>query len=92
VLKSEINSRSETTQTLGTQVLRKATVQTTFKELYESVKGGFVLRPVVEAPPDVRDARDLNSALERSPHGRLGDAGQRFHTRTADRNRGRARG
>jgi hypothetical protein len=69
VLKSEINSRSETTQTLGTQVLRKATVQTTFKELYESVKGGFVLRPVMEAPPDVRDARDLNSALERSRTG-----------------------
>jgi hypothetical protein len=65
VLKSEINSRSESTQTQGTQVLRKATVQATFKELYRHEEGGFLLRPLTDAPPDLRDARDVNAALER---------------------------
>ncbi len=66
LLKSAIKSRSEATQTQGTQVLRKATVQATFKELYEYLESGFALRPATEAPPDVRDARDLETALERS--------------------------
>lgn len=70
VLKSEIKSRMEATQTQGTQVLRKATVQATFKELYEYVEGGFVLRPATKAPPDVRDAQDLGTALERARKGR----------------------
>lgn len=65
VLKSEIKSRSEATQTLGTQVLRKATVQTTFKELYDYVESGFVLRPTSETPPDVDSLRRLETALER---------------------------
>ena len=63
LLKSEIKSRSEATHTQGTQVLRKATVQATFKELYEYVKGGFVLRPTTDAPPDLRNVRDLRTAL-----------------------------
>ena len=66
LLKSEIKSRSEATRTQGTQVLRKATVQATFKELYEYVKGGFVLRPTTDAPPDLRNVRDLRTALEGS--------------------------
>jgi len=66
VLKGEVSSHIEASQTKGTQVLRKATVQTTFKELYEYVEAGFVLRPGKGTPPDVRDARDLNVALERS--------------------------
>ncbi len=65
VLKSQIQSRSQTTQTQGTQVLRKATVQATFKELYEHLEDGFLLRPATETPPDARDARDLETALER---------------------------
>jgi len=65
VLKSEVGSRTEATQTQGTQVLRKATVQTTFRELYEYVKDWFVPRPATEAPPDVHDAPDLSAALER---------------------------
>ena len=69
VLKSELKSRSEATQTQGTQVLRKATVQATFKELYEYVEDGFVLRPTVTQPPDVRNARDLETALERARTG-----------------------
>ena len=66
LLKSEVKSRSEATRTQGTQVLRKATVQATFKELYEYVEGGFVLRPVTDAPPDIRNVQDLETALERS--------------------------
>jgi hypothetical protein len=69
VLKSELKSRSEATQTQGTQVLRKATVQATFKELYEYVEGGFLLRPTMKQPPDVRNARDLETALEYSRAG-----------------------
>lgn len=65
VLKSEISSRSGTTQTQGTQVLRKATVQATFKDFYEHVEGGFTLRPATDTPPDVRDARGLETALGR---------------------------
>jgi DNA polymerase III delta prime subunit len=63
--KSVINSRSESTQTQGTQVLRKATVQATFRDLYEHEKGGFLLTPTTDAPPDLRDSRDVNVALER---------------------------
>jgi len=69
VLKSELKARSEATQTHGTQVLRKATVQATFKELYEYVEDGFVLRPAETQPPDVRSARDLETALEYSRAG-----------------------
>lgn len=65
VLKTEINSRSESTQTQGTQVLRKATVQATFRDLYEHEKGGFLLTPTTDAPPDLRDSRDVNVVLER---------------------------
>lgn len=64
VLKSEIKSRSEATQVQGTQVLRKATVQATFKELYEVVEGGLLLRPTTTAPPDLRNVQDLSTALE----------------------------
>ena len=66
LLKSEIKSRSAATRTQGTQVLRKATVQATFKELYEYVEGAFALRPTAEAPPDLRSVRDLETALERA--------------------------
>lgn len=66
VLKSEIKSRSETTQTQGTQVLRKATIQTTFKELYDYVESGLLLRPATPVLPDVHDAKDLRTALDRS--------------------------
>jgi hypothetical protein len=40
-------------------------VQATFKELYEHEKDGFLLRPTTDAPPELRDARDVNAALER---------------------------
>jgi hypothetical protein len=45
--------------------MRKATVQATFRDLYEHEKGGFLLTPTTDAPPDLRDSRDVNVALER---------------------------
>ncbi len=66
VFKGQIQSRNEAVQTQGTQVLRKATIQATFKELYEYVKAGLMLRTATDAPPDLRNAPDLDAALERS--------------------------
>lgn len=43
VVKSELRTRTEASQSAGTQVLRKATVQSTFRELYESIQPDLVL-------------------------------------------------
>lgn len=51
LLKSEVRSRAEATRTSGTQVLRKATVQGTFRELYRHIKDDFALSlPAAEHP------------------------------------------
>ncbi|MCU1267571.1 MAG: hypothetical protein JWM21_3889 [Acidobacteria bacterium] len=46
---------------LGSQVLRKSTVQTTFKELYELEMNSFAMRPITEKqrPPKVNSLNDL---------------------------------
>ena len=57
--------RGETTRTRGTQVLRKATVQATFKELFDNVEKDLVIRRTPKKAPDGRELRDLELALER---------------------------
>jgi hypothetical protein len=46
VAKGSLSSRLQSAQTFGSQVLRKAIVQTTFKELYEYEQARLRLRPV----------------------------------------------
>lgn len=41
--KSEVHTRAEASQSAGTQVLRKATVQSTFRELYQSIQPDLAL-------------------------------------------------
>ena len=64
VFKTELKGRNEASQAQGTQVLRKATVQATFKELYDLVESELLLRPATSAPPDLSGAKDLSAALE----------------------------
>lgn len=66
VAKTDISSRVQAAQTHGSEVLRKAIVQTTFKELYELEKDRLVMRPVeTDAdPPKVQVANELLSPDE----------------------------
>jgi hypothetical protein len=61
--KADIASRLQAAQTQGSQVLRKAIVQTTFKDLYELEKSSLVMRAAetTEDPPKVRAFGDLLS-------------------------------
>lgn len=54
ILKSNVGSRFEATQSRDSQVLRKATVQATFKDLYEKQSDSLVIKPESSAgvPPD----------------------------------------
>lgn len=45
-LNSKVESRLVTEEARGTQVLRKATIQATFKELHDDLKSSLLLRPV----------------------------------------------
>ena len=65
--KAEVGSQLGATQTTGTQVLRKSTVQSTFRELYSYVYDFLVLAPAAarDAPPcrGIDDVlREVNSA------------------------------
>jgi hypothetical protein len=64
--KADVSSRIQAAQTQGSQVLRKAIVQTTFKELYELEKNGLVMRPVEteERPPKLRGLSEVLSPGE----------------------------
>jgi len=53
VVKSEVRSRAEATRTTGTHVLRKATVQGTFRELYGHIRDELALRPPAATAPDI---------------------------------------
>lgn len=46
VAKAEVNSRTHISQTKGSQILPKSTVQTIFKELYEYEADSLVIKPV----------------------------------------------
>ena len=61
--KADVASRLRAAQTQGSQVLRKAIVQTTFKDMYELEKNGLVMRAVETSddPPNVPALVDLLS-------------------------------
>ncbi|MEU1885251.1 hypothetical protein ABZ491_07175 [Micromonospora rifamycinica] len=63
VAKGEAKSRSEVTNTRTSQVLRKATVQATFKDLYELEEGNLAIRPFTPAdkPPTVRTLGEIEA-------------------------------
>ncbi|MGY3515088.1 DUF6414 family protein [Micromonospora sp. PTRAS2] len=51
-LKARVGAQRETTWTEDTKVVSKATVQATFKRLYQEEEGSLVLRPILlEEPP-----------------------------------------
>lgn len=64
VVKGELQGRNESTRTQGTQVLRKATVQTTFRELYQYIEDDLLLRPKSDEPPDLGRRMTMTEALE----------------------------
>lgn len=59
-LKAEV-ANSGGSVDIGSQVLRKSTVQTTFKELYELELNSFAIRPIPEQlkPPNIHNFYDL---------------------------------
>jgi hypothetical protein len=64
-LKAEVQVLGSSSE-IGTQVLRKSTVQTTFKELYELELTSFVIRPIHEKQrmPKVKNINDLLAMKE----------------------------
>lgn len=68
VAKAELNSRMSTSQTQGSQVLRRSTVQATFKELYEKEveSDSLAMQPVSEdmEPPEIGSLEDLKAKRE----------------------------
>ncbi|WP_133874068.1 DUF6414 family protein [Paractinoplanes brasiliensis] len=61
VAKGEIKSKTEGTVTHSSQVLRKATVQATFKDLYELESSRLVIQPMATSvdPPKVRTVAEI---------------------------------
>ena len=61
VIKAEINPRKLDIQTRGSQVLRKSTVQTTFKELYDFEFDSLAFKPISEdtTTPKIRNQDDF---------------------------------
>jgi hypothetical protein len=61
IAKAEVSSRVLSSQTHGSQVLRKSIVQTTFKELYEFEVNSFIMKPISEdlIPPEIHSLEDL---------------------------------
>ncbi|MBK7181191.1 MAG: hypothetical protein IPH82_29095 [Chloroflexi bacterium] len=61
VIKAEINPRKLDIQTRGSQVLRKSTVQTTFKELYDFEFDSLAFKPISEdtTTPKIRNHDDF---------------------------------
>ena len=68
IAKAELSSRTSTSQTQGSQVVRRSSVQTTFKALYELEveSDSLAMRPVsgdVE-PPEIGSLEDLKAKRE----------------------------
>lgn len=63
-LKSSIGSKVQSSETRGSQVLRKSIVQTTFKELYELEKANLNPQPLTEPSPRLADGTPLSKVLE----------------------------
>ncbi len=64
-LKSSMGSKIQSSETRGSQVLRKSIVQTTFKELYELEKTNLKPRPPSEPSPSLAEGTTLSKALEK---------------------------
>ncbi len=68
IAKAELSSRMSNSQTQGSQVLRRSTVQATFKELYEKEveSDSLAMRPVSEdmEPPEIGSLDDLMAKRE----------------------------
>ncbi len=68
VAKAELNSRMSASQTQGSQVLRRSTVQTTFKALYEQEveSDSLAMQPVSQdmEPPEIGSLDDLMAKRE----------------------------
>jgi hypothetical protein len=61
VVKSSVGSRLEANRTEDTKVLSKATIQATFKRLFEGEEGSLALKPVpsTEPSPAIEEARKI---------------------------------
>ncbi|MER7546505.1 hypothetical protein ABTW95_26210 [Spirillospora sp. NPDC127506] len=62
VIKPRIGSRLETTRTQNSQVLRKATIQATFRDLYINERESLAMRPVEGRVPVEVDIRSFLAA------------------------------
>ena len=69
VTKAEVRSRIEAAQSRSSQVLRKAIVQTSFKEFHDLERPGLGLAGARDhsGPPNVRSRSDLERDLELHP-------------------------
>ena len=62
--KAEIDSKMRAGHVQGSQVLRKAIIQTSFKELYDSERGSLALRPPsADSMPTVKAVADIEELL-----------------------------
>lgn len=70
VAKGEVSARTGTSQTRGSQVLRRSIVQTQFKELYDYEKTSLVMCPVAgeSGPPRVRTLKELANLTKAPVH------------------------
>ena len=69
VAKANLGSRMESTRTNDSQVVRKATIQATFKDLYKAEQGSLVVRPLNkdEEPPAVSNTPSLLAVQDGDP-------------------------
>lgn len=65
-LKAEVPSSIGSSVEIGSQVLRKSIIQTTFKDLYELERGSFAIRPIAEKlkSPKIDNVNDLMAMRE----------------------------
>lgn len=68
VAKAGVSGAVKASQSSGTQVLRKSTVQSTFRELYGYVRDSLVMRLGIdrEQPPGISSAEDLLQQAKKS--------------------------
>ena len=67
-INAKLDSKLQASALRGSQVLRKSTIQTSFKELYEIERPAFALTPLGgNCAPTVHTVSDLESRLDREP-------------------------
>lgn len=66
VAKAQVSSSVRAAASSGAQVMRKATVQSTFRELYGYIRHGLVMSVALEGdPPRIRDVDELRAEAAR---------------------------